>query len=86
MCPQHLLASSKGIPDLLLFNPSFDGNFVGLAIEFKIDHASHPDTLKPDQQKWFGQLQFCKWRCVRMYRAQHSVSDRTLTRCLAVNG
>jgi len=60
VCPQHLLASSKGIPDVLVFDPSFDDSYAGLAIEFKIP----PDTLKPDQQKWFGQLQSCKWRCV----------------------
>ena len=80
VCPQHLLASSKGIPDVLVFDPSFDDSYAGLAIEFKIP----PDTLKPDQQKWFGQLQSCKWRCVQMYHASMSNKNHALSRCARV--
>jgi len=56
------LGAARGIHDLLLFNPSVDGRFVGCAIELKIDHSSHPDQLKPAQLDWAKALQTFGWR------------------------
>ncbi len=50
----------KGVPDMLFFEPSACGRFIGLAIELK--------TLKgrpsPEQKEWVAKLEERGWRAV----------------------
>jgi hypothetical protein len=54
---------SKGVPDLIYFVPGRRDSSQGLAIELKIQHSSHPDSLSDEQLGWFLHLKSLGWRC-----------------------
>ena len=48
----------KGIPDILLFEPSADGQYIGLAIELKTEKG----RASAEQLEWCRELQERGWK------------------------
>lgn len=48
---------NKGVPDMFIYEPSLDGEYVGLALELK----SAKGRPTPQQLKWLADLQNRGW-------------------------
>lgn len=54
------MGGKKGVPDILIFNPSADGSYVGLAIEMKTEVGRATDY----QENWLAGLKRLGWKAI----------------------
>ena len=64
----------KGIPDLMIFQPS--GPYCGLAIELKVVYDSGAkNRLSPSQKEAMKILEGSRWKCVTVWTYEEFVSE-----------
>ena len=53
----------KGMPDLLIFTPPPDSDYVGVALEMKRRDGRQSD-LREDQRRWLEKLESLGWKTI----------------------
>jgi hypothetical protein len=66
-----MFGMKAGVPDIQIYNPSFDGNYIGFAIELKYGK----NQLSAQQKTWLNSLARCGWHTAVCYSTDDAIKE-----------